>query len=1559
MKENLLNVNPFFHPFLIWVEKSFRILLIFALCFNQVAWAMEDPHGGETQVRAVRSSLVQALPIHHTGDEEKSVEGLLEASLLAFTEQERGLGASATLAVTAVRVTPQPQNNAVRVREQESTPASSVVPGPQRLSSSVPVNQLQGDNSLINNEAASVPAARTLPTANTNATSAVETSEAPGLTRGLTSVVLVPGEAPQPHESPSDLAVSLATRHSSRFDIERDEPGDAVDSLETEQLANIEGSWWRNSLRWVNADSLLQKVGYSLALRKNATNDDPVGHQECCSAPVWLSGGSFPIASKKARRYVLFVDGFRQGAEFVIFRTIHTGITVLTYYQLYHYFNQKNPLPCQSASDLGEAGGFFQFMENADSHVLLGVFHDVLGKKNEALSSLRYLLALPFVWGTGKGLWNARNSDLSRGEIGDILEDIAKVKPGVGNDLFRWILPLHPINRNFSMVIKNFLWNPTVSREDLDKIWDSLEILGRRPGYTPIYAMGEMMKIAYGMNARDFRSLKSPNGTRHIQEDEDDLEGVDDYALLQDGPSLSSTLKDRLRIKDQAFAFLQEMADFGNAKKKRTVGGKVQSGMTALYAHYLLWSLGASSSKTSMIATTLFKGGKLYIQGKLVQLIIETFLKAESCPEQPGVSVAGVEPWASDLTQECFDASLRVFNTIPGQPTETLVGNLNQYYFPDCDLGILDLSGRGLSGPAVANITKALLDHNVTFSSLDLSGNSLNSAEDFQAILPYLSGVTVLNLSSNSIGQKAVDQVIAVADMLCQLTRLVSLDLSINSMGFLNPSSGIVYLAQKLQALTNLQVLNISDNNIESKNSNGTVALGKAFLYLTRLVSLDLSDNSIGYRDPNGSIALGYGISALSQLEFLNISNNLIDYTNPDGSAVLAQGISQLTGLKVLDFSVNDLGNTGPVTVLMGSLSGLINLQYLSFSDTNVGMNNGEASALGQSLLFLTNLRNLRLDETSINHNGVQSILPALSKLKELIEFTFLPNAVTNEDVLQINQALKDTLAPPLPSIIASEIDVKSFCESMSGQVINLSGRVSYPNASTINALLECLQSKTGLTSLNLSNNGIGFPDSSASVVLGDGIAVLTGLTELDLSLNNIDFTDSRGTKALGEGLSGLTNLRVLKINGNFIGHADSDGISAVSQGISNLVNLEFLDLSNNPLEFVDSKGLVSLGKALPNLVNLLSFNGSQTKIGYKDSNGALSIAQGLSLLTNLEAINLSTNWIDSKDSRAGVVLGRALANLTNLTYLDLFSNGIGLTDPAGTTAIGNGISSLKKLAFLNLGYNWMGYGGSEGVIALSRSLNRTKEIEYINLMSNPIGSTGPDGPAALVPVLLELPNLPIEKVNVQGMTNVTWTSFAHFLQDLRSEAMLNACQQARCFGRSISSASAPQTLSVASPRLLGASNTTIPFIDNSKSVVIYETLPSQSSFVWDLGTSALTGAALAAVPEAIGDSLYLSGKISAENNNYFKMASNTALVLATGSWIGAGASWGITKGLQYAGVSESRARIVGNTTGFAVNTGLNFTPTGIVLAAVNYGAAVLGLRVEKGIMSLIFPKAQ
>jgi hypothetical protein len=88
-------------------------------------------------------------------------------------------------------------------------------------------------------------------------------------------------------------------------------------------------------------------------------------------------------------------------------------------------------------------------------------------------------------------------------------------------------------------------------------------------------------------------------------------------------------------------------------------------------------------------------------------------------------------------------------------------------------------------------------------------------------------------------------------------------------------------------------------------------------------------------------------------------------------------------------------------------------------------------------------------------------------------------------------------------------------------------------------------------------------------------------------------------------------------------------------------------------------------------------------------------------------------------------------------------------------------------------------------------------------------------------------------------------------------------------------------------------------------------------------------------------------------------MATNAALVLATGSWMATGASYLTTTTLQYAGISESKARIGGNAAAFLVNMGISITPTKAAAVAVNYLAGRAGLWAEKGLMGKIFSKTQ
>jgi len=1458
----------------VWADRVFRVLLAMVLCFQQVAWAMDDPsRDSNSEPRlSTRGSVL-------------GLEGSLEESLLPLGENSEGDEVDVSVSVPV----PKPRGSFTR--------------GPSRS----PIE---------------------LPT--------------------------ISKEGPSQTDNPSTSRDRLS------FTIQQDGLLDEEAALR--RLLQIENSSWRGSLRWTNADNLLQRFGYFLALRSDEVTQTD-NQKRRFSAPVWLSGGSFPVKSERTRKYILFVDGLRQGTEFVISRTLQTGIAALTLYQFYNYLDQKPPLLCQGPASSKSIGSMIDFLTNADEKVLLGVFHDVLGYQSGVLPYLRYLLATPFVWGITKGLWNTRKSSLKSEEISGILQEIGDLKPSFGRDTLRWLLPLHPLDRRLNFLMKNFLWNPDVSAEDLQKIWKCLETLSTdHHGYTPINALARVMSIAYGLNIRDVKAFSKK--THRVRRGEDVEENQYDFL---------DTMDDRIKIKDQAFFFLQEMANFNRTKQKETFSKKFQAGMTALYAKYLLWSLGSPRTLTETLGPTVFKAGKLYIQAKLAQVIIEAFLQAEECPKQPGVSIAGVEPWASDLTQECFEATAKIFNVIPGQPTDTLIGNLDQYYFPNCKID-LDLSGRGLSGQTIANITRALLEHNVTFTSLDLSGNAVNTPEDFEAFFSVLGEVTYLDLSNNGIGSANSDGTVALGERLSILTQLNFLNLSRNNIGDTD-SLGMIALGGGLSHLTQLTDLDLSHNSIESKDSKGMVAFGEALSHLTQLTSLTLSYNQIGYKGSDGTVALGQGLSYLTQLMRLDLSTNQIGYMGSDGTVALGQGASYLTQLTDLDLSNNFIGfiDSKGMVALGAGLSHLMPLRSFNLSYNFIGHTDSNGTiALGQGLSNLTQLTSLDFSYNDIS-SGIEILAMSLRNLHQLKTFQFLPNLITNTDIVGINEALNLTLAPPLPSIITSSADADTYCQSLPSSVQNcdLSRRMPNPSASTIKTLMQCLKSKS-LVFLSLSGNQIGNTDSEGTVALGEGLSYLTQLTSLDLSYNFIGYTDSEGTVALGEGLSYLTHLTSLNLSRNLIGYTDSKGTVALGQGLSHLTQLTSLDLSDNSIGSNNSEGTIALGEGLSYLTQLTSLNLWANYIGNTDSEGTIALGEGLSHLTQLTSLNLLDNYIGYTDSEGTAALGKGLSHLIQLTSLDLSQNLIGATNSNGTVSLGEGLSHLTQLTSLDLSYNYIGYIDSEGTLALTKGIRGTYNLRTLNLGVNYIGSTGTEGPEALISVLLNktlLPNLRIESLNIQDMVNVSWTNFANTLQQTRSQAMMDACQISKCFGGSIHvSPNLNQESPVSSflsqtPYLAGNATylelpSTLTDPAESRALVVYEEAAAasiESDTLSALGVSALSGAAFAALPEALGDALHLSGMVSERNAYHVKMATNAALVFATGSWLPVGVSWLTSAGLKYMGCSESKARVGGNAVGFLVNTGRALTPTGIAAVAVNYTAGRLGLWAEKSMMKRFF----
>jgi hypothetical protein len=126
------------------------------------------------------------------------------------------------------------------------------------------------------------------------------------------------------------------------------------------------------------------------------------------------------------------------------------------------------------------------------------------------------------------------------------------------------------------------------------------------------------------------------------------------------------------------------------------------------------------------------------------------------------------------------------------------------------------------------------------------------------------------------------------------------------------------------------------------------------------------------------------------------------------------------------------------------------------------------------------------------------------------------------------------------------------------------------------------------------------------------------------------------------------------------------------------------------------------------------------------------------------------------------------------------------------------------------------------------------------------------------------------------------------------------------------------------------------------------------------LGSSAIHGALFAAVPEAIGDLFYLYGKTSPTRAEEIKWFINLSLMLLLGSSLkgyilGIAVSLITVNTLKKAGLSESSARIAGNTAGFFVNHHRQLTtPLGIAATVTSLTSGRLGLWAEKRLISLL-----
>jgi Ran GTPase-activating protein (RanGAP) involved in mRNA processing and transport len=1135
-------------------------------------------------------------------------------------------------------------------------------------------------------------------------------------------------------------------------------------ALNSETRASLEKLWaietsWRNTIRWASVDSILQRLVYLLSINRDGITSNDSQKKQHCLQPVWLSGGSFPLASEHNRKIVQFIDGLRQGTEFAIFRSIQIGLIALT---LYHLYVSPN------------LGSILQFYRTNDAATLM---QDLFRTKDHLL---RFILCIPAVWGLVKGGWNLRNSTLSEEKIEKRLQEINCIKSGIYNDIFRWLLPLHPMNRQTSSLMKNVLWNPEISADNLQKIFTVLQNLALEDrGYTSIHALGYLMNLVHGMNMQDILRLVKVRA----QEEKDERTAMlaDVFSINDD--MTANLIHSHLQLKAKALSVLQEAALLHKGRKIKTSTEFV----AALYAKYLLWYLGVPQSHsdntffTSLkgrslsgflnLLLTFFKIGKLSLQAVIVKTGIDTLFS----DPPPIVCIPGVKPYANATSQECFYELVRTFNTLPGQPVDTLVGNLMQYYFPDCTVS-LDFSKKTLQSETILyDVISALYDKNIMVKSLNLSNMITVIPKQIKNFFPFVRNIEVLDLSASEI--------FGMSECLDQNLQYLSNLRTLNISNAYDPNGKTYFLnstINNLQYLAELRSLGLAGCQIESdltveqilQSSTKLIFLDlsgcigsdsnsiKGLQSLTALQFLDLSGNGFGYLDDNGTVAFGQSLRYLANLTSLNLYDNYIGSTSSKGVAAIGENLRYLTALKSLNFVDNQIGKTD---------------------------SNGTVT-LFKTLHYLTALTSLDLSANLIGYTdsaGMNDFIAALSQLNQLEYINLRDNRFPFSTIQDINKALTHTKASPVPIQISSPADVIAYCQTLAPdvQTVNLSGSLSNPNSTIMDSLMACLQTKNKtLTSIDFSS--ISLQEWSP---FAEGVRYLSRLISLSLAGNYIGLSSS--IAVLGENLHYLNALTSLDLSGNYIGYVNtvSDTIE-LAKGLQSLKALKFLNLADNNIEcdvcdsgcYSDSSaGTVAVGNALRYLTALISLDLSGNNIGYVSSNGTVAIGQNLPYLTSLISLNLADGYIGWTDSNGTISIGQSLKHLKALTSLDLSDNEIAYNNPQGIVAIGDGLQYCDSLRWLNLAGNGIGSKNSNGTITLAKALPYMSNLQTLDLSYNAIGSTGPEGPQTLLAALVNRSYFDSEQLqwNLNGMTNVTWSAVEEAWGENQSQELMQQCQ--------------------------------------------------------------------------------------------------------------------------------------------------------------------------------------
>ncbi len=1105
-----------------------------------------------------------------------------------------------------------------------------------------------------------------------------------------------------------------------------------------------------NHFVWANLEVLFHKCFFALTTNKHAINKSK--KREICN-PLWLYGGPVPLDSHAAIKRNIICKTFGNSLEEGIIESIHATLIALLGYQIYE--------AVQSGKWALNWSFITHFYRNADGVSYLGIIRNF-----HTYPALFTVLGIPVVYAVAQTLYNYLQVSEPVDEA--ISEDIKTLK----NRSRAWdwmvfnllstvptlssLLNFHPLKRKMMGLTSLVLWDGKLSPETRNNAFTALfELASQRTGLSQMAALESLARLAHGMNIRNLR--QGPHDVENL-----------------------------LHIKLSAFHYLQEI-----------YSTLPPFSLNKLTTAVLLWEIGQNSSWLVRLCEPVIKAIRAVIYGYTFYGLFHVLYEFFTCPYEYLSSfswVGGLEPYASDYSVACFDAQVKVFNLLPGQPASTLVGDLHRYRFRGpYDL---DLSNKGIFGPVIAEIVEEFAKANVPLRSLEISNNTITDSSDIARILEALpSDILHLDLSNNSPNGLIFD---SSHDFLGvgQLTGLQSFNISNNGL----QSGDVGVIGEALHNLSHLKELRLEGNGNFGDNTNITQI---AHSLKPSLTLLDLTNFNLE-GDYEGQIALGKALAQVPTLTQLYLGNTGIgvnDHTNT--TVALAHGLAAQQNLRILDLSANQLGNLygrhGNVSFLLSSLPP--SLTYLDVSDNEIGLqDSSQVKALAQTVQQMSELisfkggtnafcnpldilkalqKKQKLRVLDLSYNGCTEILP----IRDLLQTT--PNLKALD--LSYNQLTNGSiLVPPLSAFR----NLKSL--QLGGNNFTTADRVSiwkatssllpqspFPLDEDLNYTSAYLKSlDPTIPSLDLSglipNNLTAF-----ETIMPQVVNLFPNLRALDLSNNNI--------------------LGVEEANDTYI----ISGIQALNTYLPRLTHLQSLRMSNAATSSINAPIPVELKTfsqiigQLPNL-HTLDLSGTQFLI-------ANSLGKGLENSHSLTSINLANCWnhfTAPKNSwQGGIQLIQGLQGYTHLTNLNLSGNPIGIdssqkSDPNSTLALAKALPFWSQLQSLNLANNLIGY------VDTSSASIFLEKLADLAVTVNKQGRT-------------------LEVDLVDGIiSSVKWTQEAQVLATLMEKKIKDACAAQICTGEPISKPTKSKTHETDVEREWGSDPDTSP---GSRSAPFYQ----------------------------------------------------------------------------------------------------------------------------------------